>query len=123
MYSLSSQFNSNPSQGHLDAAKYVLLYLKHTSSHGIWFRQGEIRLHGSVAIPNHLKGEELMIFTDISWGPQDASKPRPNETRTVTMKELKSVQGFYITRMGGPLYWEVHREKRGNRSSCFAEIK
>ena len=36
-YSLLSQFNHNPSQGHLDAAKYVLRYLKHTASHGIWF--------------------------------------------------------------------------------------
>ena len=36
-YSLLSQFNTNPSHGHLEAAKYVLRYLKHTSSHGIWF--------------------------------------------------------------------------------------
>ena len=36
-YNLLSQFNHNPSQGHLDAAKYVLRYLKHTASHGIWF--------------------------------------------------------------------------------------
>ena len=122
-YSLLSQFNSNPSQGHLEAAKYVLRYLKQTSSHGIWFRQGENHLHGSVAIPDHLKGEDLMVFTDSNWGPQDASKPKPNEQRTVTMEELKSIQGFYITRMGGPLHWGVHREKRGSRSSCFAEIK
>ena len=25
--------------------------------------------------------------------------------------------------MGGPLYWGVHREKRGRRSSCMTEIK
>ena len=43
-----------------------------------------------------------MVFTDSNWGPQDASKPKPNETRTVTMEELKSIQGFYITRMGDP---------------------
>ena len=122
-YSLLSQFNSNPSHGHMESAKYVLRYLKHTSSHGIWFTQGENRLHGSVAIPEELKGNELMVFTDSNWGPQDASKPKPNETRTVTMEELKSIQGFYITRMGGPLYWGVHREKRGSRSSCMAEIK
>ena len=40
-YSLLSQFNSNPSSGHMEAVKYVLRYLKHTSSHGIWFKQGE----------------------------------------------------------------------------------
>ena len=66
-YSLLSQFNSNPSQGHLEAAKYVLRYLKQTSSHEIWFQQGENHLHGSVAIPTHLKGEDLMVFTDSNW--------------------------------------------------------
>ena len=90
-YILLSQFNSNPSQGHLDAAKDVLRYLKHTSSHGIWFKQGENHLHGSVAIPDHLKGEDLMVFTDNNWGPQNESKPKRNETRTVTMEELKSI--------------------------------
>ena len=113
----------NPSKGNLDATKYLLCYLKHTSSHGIWFRQGENILHGSVAIPDHLKGKKLMIFTDSNWGPQDSLKSRPNETCTVTIKELKLTQGFYITHMGGPLYWRVHREKRGSRSSCFEEIK
>ena len=58
-------------------------------------------MHGSVAIPEELKGNELIVFTDSNWGPQDASKPKPNETRTVTLEELKSIQGYYITRMGG----------------------
>ena len=35
-YNLLSRFNHNPSQGPLDAAKYVLCYLKHTALHGIW---------------------------------------------------------------------------------------
>ena len=63
-YSLLSQFNSNPSQGHYDAAKYVLRYLKGTASHGIWFRQGENRLQGAVAIPEELKGDEFILFTN-----------------------------------------------------------
>ena len=74
--------------------------MKHTSSHGIWFKQDENRLQGCCAIPKELRGDELLIFTDSNWGPQDASKPVPNETRTVTMEELRSIQGFYITRMG-----------------------
>ena len=57
-------------------------------------------MHGSVAIPDHLKGEDLMVFTDSNCGLQDASKPKPNKKQTVTMEELKSIQGFYITRMG-----------------------
>ena len=39
------------------------------------------------------------------------------------MEELKSIQGFYLTRMGGPILWGVQREKRGSRSSCIAELK
>ena len=85
----------------MEAAKYVLRYLKHTSSHGIWFKQGENRLKGCCAIPKELRGDELLLFTDSNWGPQDASKPKRNETQTVTLEELKSNQGYFITRMGG----------------------
>ena len=56
MYILLSQFNCNVSKGHLESKKYVLQYLKHTSSHGIRFKQGENRLHGGVAIPDELEG-------------------------------------------------------------------
>ena len=75
-FSLLSQFNSNPSDEHLKSAKYVLKYL----SRGLWFKQGENRLQGTVAIPDHLKGTELLTFTDSNWGPQEASQPRENET-------------------------------------------
>ena len=39
------------------------------------------------------------------------------------MEELKSAQGFYITRIRGPLCWGVTRKKQGSRSSCIAELK
>ena len=40
------------------------------------------------------------------------------------MEELKSIQRFYVIRMGGPIHWGVHREKRErSRSSCFGETK
>ena len=102
VYSLLSQFNLNPSQGHLDTAKYVLRYLKHKSSHGIWFRQGENQLHGSVAIPGHLKDEELMIFTDSNWGPQDASKPRPKKLERLQWKNSSLFNDFISPVWGVP---------------------
>ena len=83
-YSLLSQFNAKPARGHWDAAKHIVKYLKGTASHGIWFKQGENRLEGHVAIPDELKGTETILFTDSNWGPQDASKPKENETCTVT---------------------------------------
>ena len=42
------------------------------------------------------------IKATINWSPQDASKFKPNEQRTVTMEELKSIQGFNITCIGVP---------------------
>ena len=33
------------------------------------------------------------------------------------------IQGFYLTRMSGPLLWGVQQEKQGSCSSCFAELK
>ena len=122
-YKLLSQFNSNPSQGHLDAAKYVLRYLKGTSTHGICFAQDDNLLHACIGLPPEINDKDIILFTDSNWGPQDASKPKENDTHTVTMEELRSIQGFHITRMGGPLYWGVSREKRGSRSSCIAELK
>ena len=42
-----------------------------------------------------------------------------NETQTLSMEEeLKSIQGFYISCMGSPLYRGVTREKQGSQSSC-----
>ena len=119
---LLGQFNCDPSIGHLNSAKYVLRYLRSTASHGIWFTQGDERLRGNVGIPSAMKDEKLLTFTDSNWGAQDASAPRKDETRTVDMEEMKSIQGYYITRMGGPLLWGVYREKRLSGSSCIALI-
>ena len=57
--------------------------------HETTFTQGAGRLNGNLAIPDELKDTDgPIIFTDSNWGPQDASKPTKNETRTVTMREL-----------------------------------
>ena len=85
------QFNFNLSQQHLKSPKHILYYLKHISSHGIWFKQGENWLYGSVAIPEELKGNKLEIFTDSNWDPQDVSKRKLNKPCTVIMEELKSI--------------------------------
>ena len=110
-YNLFSQFDSNPSQGHLDARKYVIWYLKHTSFHGIWFRQAENCLKSSITIPEHLKGEELMILTDSNCGPKESSKLKPNKKRTATMEILISIQGLLSN------IWRDGREGLFTRSS------
>ena len=102
------QYNYNLLISHLNSAKYVLHYLCSTSSHGIWFTQGNNRLRGNVGLPNTMKNEKLLTFADSNWGAQDASALRPNETCIVDMEEMKSIQGYYITRMGGPLLWGIY---------------
>ena len=47
-----------------------------------------------------MKNEKLLTFTDSNWGAQDSSAPHKDETRTVDMGEMKSIQGYYITQMG-----------------------
>ena len=79
--SLLSQLSSKPSQGHWDAAKHVLKYLKGTAPHRAWLRQDENRLEGSAAIPGELRGWEAMLLTGSSWGPQDAPEPKKDEAR------------------------------------------
>ena len=63
------------------------------------------------------------MCTDAGWGPQDASQPRENDDRIVTIDECKSLLGNISIRMGGPLDWSTIREKRPSRSTCEAEIK
>ena len=120
---LLSQFTNKPSVGHRSSGNQVLRYLRATASYGIWYTQGERRLEGHVSFPDTVDPNTLLALTDSNWGPQDASKPKPNDTRTVRLDELNSVQGYYITRMGGPISWGVHREGRISGSSCEAEIK
>ena len=64
---------------------------------GIWFYQGENQSHGTVAILEELCVDELLTFTNVNWGPRDASKPRENKTQLVTLNELRSIQGFFMS--------------------------
>ena len=129
-HKLLSKHVTNPSAGHMEAAKHVLRYLRGTTEHGIQFVQqkSDNAIHGYVSWPlttpppQHTRPEN---YTDSNWGPQDASRPLPEEqeTRTVTSDECKSIQGAIIIRCGGPIWWKVEREERCSRSSCEAEIK
>jgi hypothetical protein len=113
----------------MDAAKHILKYLKGTVNRGIAFYESEkdSKLHGYVSWYKGLspKFNRCYGLTDSNWGPQDAPKPFPvgHETRTVSIKEGKSLQGGLLMRCGGPLWWLVQHEKRCSESSCEAEIK
>ena len=113
-YKLLSQFNCKPSKRHMDAAKYVMRYLEHIFSHGL----PDVFLYRMVFPETNFYSSRTKIGV-LRTRPNHAKK-----TRIVSMEELKSIQGFYITtRMGGPLCWGVTRKKRGSRSSCIAKLK
>jgi hypothetical protein len=78
------QHQSYPSPGHVEAAKYVICYLKGTSILGITFTsktKSSIKSFVKFPIPQ----EKLEPFSDSNWVPKGASNPKPylcQQTRT-----------------------------------------
>jgi hypothetical protein len=120
--SLLSRHLTDPSNSHLESARYVLGWLKGTADHGIRFTQGESCTEGLTAWPDRPLNDALsLVFTDANWGPQDASHPKPGET--IDEEEVRSLLRHVIMRMGGPIIWGCVREPGApSRSSCQAEI-
>ena len=78
VYSLLRQFNSNPLPGHMEATK-TSCDTWNIPHHMIFcFKQDENRLQGCCAIHKELQEDELLLFIDSNWDPQDSSKPIPN---------------------------------------------
>jgi len=68
--SLLAQHQSSPSAGHLDAALYVVKYLSHKKTLGVYFsslQQGQLETFLHFPIPS-----SLLPMSDANWGPQDA---------------------------------------------------
>jgi hypothetical protein len=70
--SLLAQHQSNPSTGHLDAAKYVVKYLATMKTLGIYFTSRKCsKLESFLHFP--LPTNTILSMSDANWGPQDAS--------------------------------------------------
>jgi hypothetical protein len=88
-----AQHNSNPSHGHIDAARYVLQYLKGTSNLGISFSTlPNSNLESFVKYP--VDPSQLLPFSDANWGPQDQSVPKPVQHITNILKDLNLLDQF-----------------------------
>jgi hypothetical protein len=77
--SLLAQHQSNPSPGHLEAARYATRYLANTKNLGIYFtscKRSMLESFLHFPIP-----DQVMSISDANWGPQDASQSK-------TMTEL-----------------------------------
>lgn len=118
---LIAQYQSHPSPGHLEAAKYVLRYLKGTANLGISFTSmPQSSLESFVKFP--IDPSTLLPFSDANWGPQDASVPKANDPpQEVELFKSRSISGFLLW-LGGPLHWVSKRQSITARSSTEAEI-
>jgi hypothetical protein len=69
--SLLAQHQSNPSQGHLYAALYVVNYSSHTTNLGIYF--SSLKRNTLESFLHFLIPSTILSMSDANWGPQDAS--------------------------------------------------
>jgi hypothetical protein len=114
-----AQYTNTATSSHIDHVKRVIRYLKTTKSLGIAFHSdNNTTLQSYVKFPIP---EGITAMCDANWGPQDQSKPRPNETRKLELFKTRSLSGFLIY-LGGPMHWVSKRQTITARSSAEAEI-
>jgi len=115
--SLLAQHQAHPTQGHLDAAFYVIKYLSDTKSLGIYFsstkhHQLETFLH--FPLPS-----TLLSMSDANWGPQDATLSK--SSIELPLFASCSMSAFYVDLLG-PIQWLSKRQTVTAGSSAEAEI-
>jgi hypothetical protein len=93
--------------------------LKSTKSLGIAFHSDDnTTLQSYVKFPIP---PGITALCDANWGPQDQSKPLPNESRTLDLFKTRSLSGYLIY-LGGPVHWVSKRQTITARSLAEAEI-
>jgi hypothetical protein len=115
--SILAQHQSNPSSGHLDAAKYVVKYLANTKTLGIYFTSWKrpilkTFLHFPLA-------PQILSMSDANWSPQDASQS--HHSMDIPLFASRSMFAFYIDLLG-PLHWLSKHQAVTAGSSAEVEI-
>ena len=87
-----SQFNSDPTETHLKAARHVLRYLKGTADYSIIYGGGGLEIHG---------------YADADWGSDKDDR--------------KSTTGYVFTINNGPVSWTSHKQSSTAVSTMGAE--
>jgi dUTPase len=116
---LLAQYTTKATPSHLNQVKRVIKYLKCTKSLGISFNSNnnsKLQSYVKFPIPSGITS-----LCDANWGPQDQSRPVPNETRVLDLFKSRSLSGFLIY-FGGPVHWISKRQTITARSSAEAEI-
>lgn len=133
--SFLAAYSHCPSKGHMEAALYVVKYLRSTASHGIAFHSSAPATseayvhypfphdaeayHDASTVP-HDKPHLLSVYTDANFGSQLGNSV-PDGTE-VEMFKFRSISGYLIMRCGGPIAWRAARQDRCSRSTCEAEV-
>ena len=97
-----AKYSAKPSHAHIDSAKYIIKHLKGSKDMGIHFAtESNSEVEAFIKFPGANK--TLVAQTDTNWGPQDQSKPKPNESRQLNLFKTHSVSG-YVLWFGRPLH-------------------
>jgi hypothetical protein len=131
IFSLLSSYMHCPSPGHLEAVKHVAKYILSTMDLGLQFTsKPNSSLESFIHFPlsdgdptDPTMPPSFNSFCDANWGPQDASKPSPTNTREVSIQESRSICGHIFFIGGCPILWKTHKEARFSHSSSEAEVK
>ena len=87
-----AKYSSNPTEGHLAHAKYVIKYLKGTKTKGVLFcSKDNDTLQSFVKFP--ISPKHITALTDANWGPQDQSKPSMHHTTELELFKTRSLSG------------------------------
>ena len=117
--SMLAQHQSNPSYGHIRAAKHAIRYILGTKDRGITF-SSKVNKNIQAFLNFPITPNTLLPLTDANWGGQDQGHNRTSITELERFK-TRSMSGFIIF-FNGPVHWCSKRQKITARSSAEAEI-
>jgi hypothetical protein len=134
--SFLAAYNNNPSPGLMDAALYVIKYLRNTTDFGIAFHSAspssasgyihfpfhhDLEAYADALPPTASVHHELTSYSNACWGSKLGNVESTNEE--IEMFKLRSISGYIVFHAGGPIAWSSVRQPHTSRSSCEAEIR
>jgi len=116
-----AKYQNHPTQQVVDAAKYVIRYIKGTKNKGITFDSNSTQnLISHTHFP--VSTSKLVATADANWDPQDQLVPHPKDPPTeIELFKSRSISGHLITFMG-PVQWSSKQQKITASSSGETEI-
>jgi hypothetical protein len=117
---LLAQHQSNPSSGHLDAAKYVVKYLVGMKTLGIYFTSKKRPILESFLY--FLLPPQVLSMSDVSWVPKMHLNPGTLWNYLSLFTVIVRILYYRFIDLLGPLHWLSKRQLVTAGSSAEAEI-